>query len=70
MCRGMDGGWLGGSVVGLGGSTVTPGGDGGIWVGGGDTSVTPTEGVGVGCLLSSDWTEGRLGEELRAGGSA
>lgn len=66
MCKGMDGGWLGGSVVGLEGSTVIPGGDGGIWLGGGET----VPAVELGCLLSSDWEGGGLGEELLAGGSA
>lgn len=64
MCRGMAGGWLGGSVVGLGGSTAIPGGDGGIWEGGGDTTVA----VALGCLLFSEWERGGL-EEEPVGGS-
>lgn len=42
MCRGMAGGWLGGSVVGLGGSACTLG-------------TGPEEDVPGGC---SDWTLG------------
>lgn len=52
--------------MGLEGSTVIPGGDGGIWLGGGET----VPAVELGCLLSSDSEGGGLGEELLAGGSA
>lgn len=62
MCSGRGGGWLGGSVVGLGGSTAIPGGDGGMCEGGGETASTGE----LGCLVSSAW----LGEEILAGGSA
>lgn len=64
MWRGMAGGWLGGSVVGLGGSvctagtgpeeglgTGTLGGDGGMWDGGGGRG----RGSAEGCWAAGAW---------------
>lgn len=52
MCTGTAGGWLGGSVVGLGGSvfmdgrsTVALGGDGGMWEGSGSVGSVDARGT-------------------------
>lgn len=66
MCRGKDGGCEGGSVVGLGGSTMVRGGDGGMWVGTGESAGT----AGARGLWSSEWGKAAgLGEELLGGSS-
>lgn len=81
MCRGMTGGWLGGSVVGLGGSVCTVGtgpeggcrdwtlgGDGGMWDGGEGTDSAEVWGAaGLSSLLSPLGTAGGISTGAEVG---